>query len=246
MIGLPSFEERSTSNEFDRLLREKLEHRQSRPFRRYQTIYNIGDEAHGLYFLRSGLVKINAISALGKEIILGVRRQGQIFGELCLRSRNRDEMAVTMEPSEIIELNAQDLLAIVREREEILLDFLKFFLAQLGQSYDLIREFSFDTVPERLAKLLLRLAEEFGQQTQTGTELAHFISQEELSQIVLARREIVSTALSRLRGRGLVNYNRKGRLTIKQGALKDYIENNPARENDANLPDRKKRAAGAS
>jgi CRP-like cAMP-binding protein len=225
---------RSSPSGFSSLLREKLERRQSRPFRRNQIIYNIGDEARGLYFLRSGLVKMNAISASGKEIILDVRRQGHIFGELCLRSRHRDEMAVTMEPSEIIELNVNDLLAIVREREEILLDFLRIFFTQLGQSYDLIREFSFDTVTERLAKLLLRLADEFGQQTQMGIELTHFISQEELSQIVLARREIVSTALSKLRGRGLVNYNRKGRLTIKRGALKDYIENKLGQENDAN------------
>lgn len=79
----------------------------------------------------------------------------------------------------------------------------------------------------RLAKLLLRLADEFGEPSRHGVELTHFISQEELSQIVLARREVVSMALSRLRKQGLVNYNRKGRLTIHTTALKAYIEARP-------------------
>ncbi|HKS39305.1 MAG TPA: Crp/Fnr family transcriptional regulator [Blastocatellia bacterium] len=243
MRSLTLLNGQSSFSEFNRSLCEKLKHRQSKFFGRSQIIYNIGDEAHGLYFLRGGLVKLNAISVMGKEIILDVRGQDETFGELCLCSRYREEMAVTMEPSEIIELNVDDLLAIAREHTEALRDFLKTFFTQMARSYNLIREVSFDTVPERLAKLLLRLADEFGQQTQTGTELAHFISQEELSQIVLARREIVSTALGKLRGRGLVNYTRKGRLTIQRGALKAYIENGSGQENDGSLFARKEYAA---
>ena len=201
--------------------------RKPRLFGANQIIYNIGDEARGLYFLRSGLVKLSTISESGKEIILDVYRTGEVFGEMCLYTAKRTDMAVAMEPSEIAELEPDEFLAILYNSREAMYDFLQSSLKRLARSYDLIREISFDSVSVRLAKLLLRLADEFGEPSHQGVELTHFISQEELSQIVLARREVVSMALSRLRKQGLVNYNRKGRLTIHTTALKAYIEARP-------------------
>ncbi|HEX5736685.1 MAG TPA: Crp/Fnr family transcriptional regulator [Blastocatellia bacterium] len=206
---------------------ERLKARKPRLFGANQIIYNIGDEGRGLYFLRSGLVKLSTISESGKEIILGVYRTGEVFGEMCLYTARRMDMAVAMEPSEAAELGPDEFLAILYESREVMYDFLQSSLKRLARSYDLIREISFDSVPVRLAKLLLRLADEFGEPSHQGVELTHFISQEELSQIVLARREVVSMALSRLRKQGLVNYNRKGRLTIHTTALKAYIEARP-------------------
>jgi CRP/FNR family cyclic AMP-dependent transcriptional regulator len=208
-------------------LNERLNGRKFRLFGANQIIYNIGDEACGIYFLRSGLVKLSTISESGKEIILDVYRTGEVFGEMCLYTAKRAEMAVAMEPCETAELRPDELLAMLYDGRENLYDFLQSLLKRLARSYELIREISFDSVSVRLAKLLLRLADEFGEQSQHGVELTHFISQEELSQIVLARREVVSMALSRLREHGLINYNRKGRLTIHTAALKAYIEARP-------------------
>ncbi len=206
---------------------ERLRARKPRLFDANQIIYNIGDEARGLYFLRSGLVKLSTISESGKEIILDVYRTGEVFGEMCLHTARRTDMAVAMEPCETVELGPGEFLTILSESREAMNAFLQSSLKRLARSYDLIRELSFDSVSVRLAKLLLRLADEFGEPSHNGVELTHFISQEELSQIVLARREVVSMALSRLRKQGLVNYNRKGRLTIDTITLRAYIEARP-------------------
>ncbi len=208
-------------------LNERLNGRKPRLFEANQIIYNIGDEARSVYYLRSGLVKLSTISESGKEIILDVYRTGEVFGELCLYLTKRAYMAVAMEPCETVELRPDEFFAMLYEGREPLYDLLQSLLKRLARSYDLIREISFDTVSVRLAKLLLRLADDIGEQSQHGVELSHFISQEELSQIVLARREVVSMALGRLRERGLVNYNRKGRLTIHTTALKAYLEARP-------------------
>jgi CRP/FNR family transcriptional regulator len=209
-----------------------------------QIIYNMGDAAESVYFLRSGLVKLNAISALGKEIILSLHKPGEFFGESCFYVSQRGEMAVSMGPSEFVEIDRDQFFAILWERQEYLNEFLEHVFERLTRSYELIREFSFDRVPQRLARLLLRLADEFGQQTTHGTELTHFISQEELSQIILARREVVSMALARLRQQGMVGYSRKGRLTINKDALKAYLETESEPELSVRYPTQKKRAAG--
>src|SRR5215203_6243883 len=91
-------------------------------------------------------------------------------------------------------------------------------------SYRVIQEYSFDNLPERLAKILLRLSDEMGHETPRGTELTHYITQEELAQMLSVRREVVSSELSRLRARGCVSYLRKGRLVINRAALTAYAE----------------------
>lgn len=224
-------------------LNERLNGRKPRLFGASQIIYNIGDEARSLYFLRSGLVKLSTISESGKEIILDVYKTGEVFGEMCLYTPKRADMAVAMEPCETAELRPDEFFAMLYEGREPLYDFLQSLLKRLARSHDLIREIMFDSVSVRLAKLLLRLADEFGEQSQHGVELTHFISQEELSQIVLARREVVCMALSRLREQGLVNYNRKGRLTIHTAALKAYIEAGPEPNDKAPYEVKKSNAA---
>lgn len=54
--------------------------------------------------------------------------------------------------------------------------------------------------------------------------LTYHITQEELAQMVSARREVVSSELSRMRERGYITYNRRGKLIINRTALKAYIE----------------------
>ena len=194
------------------------------PLRQHHIIYNIGDEAQSLFFLRRGLVKLEAISGGGREIILNMYKPGEVFGELSLCDGQRNEMAVTMESSEVVEIRLEEIFSLLEEDRDALLLLLRSVCRRLADSYRVIQEYSFDNLPERLAKVLLRLADEMGRETPRGTELAHYITQEELAQMLSVRREVVSSELSRLRARGCVSYLRRGRLNINRAALRDYAE----------------------
>lgn len=192
--------------------------------RQHQTIYNIGDEARSLFYLRRGLVKLEAISGCGRGIILNIYKPGEVFGELSLCDGRRNEMAITMESSEVVEVRLEEVIGLLNEDHGAMLLLLRSVCRRLADSYRAIQEYSFDNLPERLAKVLLRLADEIGRETPRGTELSHYITQEELAQMLSVRREVVSTELSRLRARGCVSYLRRGRLVINRTALSTYAE----------------------
>ena len=194
------------------------------PLRQHQIIYNIGDEARSLFYLRRGLVKLEAISGGGRGIILNMYQPGEVFGELSLCDGRRNEMAVTMESSEVLEIRLEEVFGLLRQDNEAALLLLRSVCGRLAASYRVIQEYSFDNLPERLAKVLLRLADEMGRETPRGTELTHYITQEELAQMLSVRREVVSSELSRLRTRGCVTYLRRGRLIINRAALSSYAE----------------------
>jgi len=192
--------------------------------RQHHIIYNIGDEARSLFYLRRGLVKLEAISGGGREIILNIYKPGEVFGELSLCDGRRNEMAVTMESSEVVEIRVEEVVGLLNEDRDASLLLLRSMCRRLADSYRVIQEYSFDNLPERLAKILLRLADEMGHETPRGTELTHYITQEELAQMLSVRREVVSSELSRLRARGCVSYLRKGRLVINRAALTAYAD----------------------
>jgi CRP/FNR family cyclic AMP-dependent transcriptional regulator len=214
----------SLSSLFQGGLCASLTTRRGKLFESNQIIYSIGDRASSVFFLRRGLVKLNAVSSDGKEIILSVHKPDEIFGEFCLCEGKRNEMAVAMETSEIVEIRFEELLNQLQQNNEAMLNFLISVCQRLSKAHQIISEFSFDNLPKRLARALLRLADDIGQESANGTELTHYITQEELAQMVSARREVVSTALSRLRDRHLISYSRKGKLTINRSAMLAYVE----------------------
>lgn len=79
-------------------------------------------------------------------------------------------------------------------------------------------------MPERLARTLVILADTLGEDTPEGTHIVHYVRQEELAQMLAARREVVSGLLNRLRERGLISYSRKGEITVHRAPLQAYLD----------------------
>jgi CRP-like cAMP-binding protein len=202
---------------------DQLTERAGRNFAPGEFIYLSGDRAESICFLRRGLVKSCVVSESGEELILSVYKTGTIFGEFCLCDGERREQVVAMEESEVVEIGFDDLLAHLQQNRQALNDFLVSVCQRLSGAYDQLRAFSFDSTQERLARTLLKLTGELGRPTPEGMEIAHYIKQEELAQMIAASREVVSSSLNRLRELGLISYSRKGRLTVNIQALQTYL-----------------------
>jgi CRP-like cAMP-binding protein len=68
---------------------------------------------------------------------------------------------------------------------------------------------------EALRSLASKLGEPHGELV----EIATYLTQDEVAQMVMARRERVSTALNILRQRGVVQYSPRGRMRVDMRAL---------------------------
>jgi CRP/FNR family transcriptional regulator, cyclic AMP receptor protein len=189
-----------------------------------QFIYCAGDPAHSIYFLHSGLAKTSVFSQSGEELILRLYKSGEIFGELCFCGGRRLEQAVCMRDCAVIEIDFHSLVDHLQLNRQALLDFLQVISLHLSESYDQLRTFTFDETTTRLVNKLLQLSVEFGEPAENGVEIKQYIKQEELAQMIGARREVVSTLLNRLREIGLLRYSRKGRLKLRPQALQQYLQ----------------------
>jgi CRP/FNR family transcriptional regulator, cyclic AMP receptor protein len=196
----------------------------ARPIRAGQHLYRTGHQAHSLFLVRTGLIKTSTISPAGEELTLRLHKPGDLLGELCLCGGGRRENAVAMEASTITEISVGALVSRLRNDADAAVELAAAVCDRLTDAYEQIESLSWDTVLYRLVRTLLRLADELGEPSESGTRLAHYIRQEELARLVGARREVVSGLLNRLRGSGHISYSPRGAITIRRMALEQFLE----------------------
>lgn len=202
---------------------EQLMNRSGRCVPKGQLVYGLGDSAQSVFFLRQGLVKLTSMTEDGRESILRLHQAGDVFGELCHCTGERREQAVTMEESDIVELSFDDFIAHLQSNRPAFLLFLSNVAQQLSSAYEQIQTLSFSSTMERLVRTLTRLADEFGVPEGEWIKLTHYFRQDDLAQMIGARREVVSTLLNQLRDQGLITYARKDGLLLSRSGLEEYL-----------------------
>jgi len=70
--------------------------------------------------------------------------------------------------------------------------------------------------------VLLKLAAKIGQNSGPEVEIPTYLTQEEIAQMVVARRERISTALNFFRRKNMIQYTNHGHLLLNMKALGSY------------------------
>lgn len=210
---------------------DQLMDRPGRRVAKGDLVYGLGDSAQSVFFLRHGLVKLTSLTEDGRELILRLHQAGEVFGELCHCTGERHEQAVAMEDGEVVELGFDEFVAHLQNNRPAFLLFLSNVAQQLSSAYEQIQTLSFSSTMERLVRILGRLADEFGEPEGEWIRLTHYFRQDDLAQMIGARREVVSTLLNQLREQGLITYARKDALLLRRSDLERFLissEKSPA------------------
>jgi len=200
-----------------------LPNRKPTTFRRDAVIYDVGDSQRMFFFLQSGFVKVGTITSDGHELIYDVRKGGDVVGELCVSEERRPDRAVALEQTEAVPVPFQEVMQVLRDQPELLTRLVGLFCQALKEAYAQVNTLAVDDTLRRLVNVLLKLGEKIGHNLGQTVELSTYLTQEELSQMVAARRERISTALNFLRRKGAIDYSSPGRLVLKMERLRTYV-----------------------
>lgn len=199
-----------------------LPNRKAVTFSKGHVIYDVGEKDRTFFFLLNGFVKVGAITPGGHELIYDVRAGGDVVGELCASQRDRPDRAVTLERTDAIPVPYTEVADLMRTQPDLLDRLVELFCRALTDAYEQVNILAVDDTVHRLIKALLRLAAKIGHRSGAMVELPTYLTQEEIAQMVAARRESVSTALNFLRRRALLHYSNHGYLTLDVTALENY------------------------
>jgi uncharacterized membrane protein len=93
-------------------------------------LFEAGQPGDALFVIRSGSIELSIVDDAGQHIVLDRLEPGEFFGELSLLDGGpRSATALAVEPTELIELDRDDLLFLFRKRPETALD----VLAKIGK-----------------------------------------------------------------------------------------------------------------
>lgn len=197
-----------------------LHDRRPAVFSKDEVLYEVGDKDRTLFFLRHGFVKVGTI-VHGHEIIYDIRRDGDVVGELCAGQYARRDRAVALEQSHVVPVPYPEILQALQKNPHLLSGLVETFCDCLSDSYEQINTLALHDILYRLSNVLVGLASKIGRPFGELIQIPIYLTQQDISQMVAARRERVSTALNLLRRRGIIHYSKGGHLLIRLQALED-------------------------
>jgi CRP/FNR family cyclic AMP-dependent transcriptional regulator len=169
-----------------------------------------GDPATHLYVLMVGWVKILSVTSHGQERVLALRGNGDIVGELA--GEMTGHRTATLQA-----IDAVHALIVRYDRFSSFLDsnpgaahaYRRVMTQRWGDAADLLRKHPLTSGAQRLASLLLELAERHGMITEGRIDVVMPLSQEDLASLAGTSRATVTRAFRNWRDRGFVSTGQK-------------------------------------
>jgi CRP/FNR family transcriptional regulator, cyclic AMP receptor protein len=178
-----------------------------------QSIFSRASPGDSILAVLRGGVKISILSADGKEIVLNVVQEGELFGEIAfLDGRERTADATAMTDCELLVVYRRDFLPLIMRRPDLCMALMETLCERLRQTSVQVEDLAFNEFESRVARTLLRLAG-FPRGDQ-GCEMPVVrITQQELGNMVGGARETINRHLKVLHLAGLIRLG-KGSISL--------------------------------
>ncbi|MCV6625491.1 MAG: Crp/Fnr family transcriptional regulator [Cellvibrionaceae bacterium] len=189
-------------------------------------LYQPGDSANALYQVKSGLIAIKRCNSEGAEFLATLHGPGECFGEIPLLSNmpRRGFAAIACGATEVACLGKAEFEQIACEHPQIyqqlnqklcaIINSLLLRLESLGQA----------SLRQRLAGLLVDVAERHGRPCSDGVRLELPISQTDMGNMLGATRQSIQRELRRWREQGWIGKQQGRLLLCNIAALKHEAE----------------------
>ncbi len=175
-----------------------------------------GDPGNSMMAVLKGRVTISAPSPDGRQVVLTVMRDGEVFGEIALidgKERTADVTAAS--DCEILVVPRRSLLALLDRRPDVGLDLMVVLCERLRHTNEQVEDLAFLDLESRIAKVLVRLAEENDAAGRVGAApIGVKISQRALGELVGGSRESVNKHLQEWKRAGIIAVE-KGSIVIR-------------------------------
>ena len=189
-----------------------------RRVRRGQMIVQKGDEGSSMMAVLSGRVRISAVNAEGKEITLNVINPGEVFGEIALldgQPRSADAHAI--EDTSLLVVERRHFMPFLASNQTLASRLLAVLCEKLRSTSMALEQIALFDLEARLARLILKLAADYGRPSADGTRIEMKLSQRDISNLVASSRESVNKQLGHWRDSGVLAFE-GGYIVVRRSA----------------------------
>jgi CRP-like cAMP-binding protein len=169
-----------------------------------------GDPTDHVLVLLSGWVRVFTNAKNGQVVLYGLSGPGDVIGDLAaLQGWPRTATVETLQDTEFAQLNHSGFLACLRDRPAVGIALLRQMTVRLRRAEAARVDFATMDVAQRVAALLVRLADAHGTQSTEGVLVRMPLTQQDIANNIGGSRRAVARALATFRERGLLVTRRR-------------------------------------
>jgi CRP/FNR family transcriptional regulator len=186
-------------------------------------LFSERDQAHGVYLVLEGEVKLSMNSSDGKRLTLRIARKGEILGLVAVLCGKPCEMtAEILYPTKIAPISKRDFMNFLTRHPDAYMAVTEELSREYSKACEQLRTVGLaSSAPEKLARLLLEWSEK-GQTIDGGTKFRFSLTHEEIGEFIGASRETVTRTLSIFKTRQLVAFHGSTLIIPNKVALENY------------------------
>lgn len=172
---------------------------------RGENLYRKGDQGLGFHCVLSGRVSVSNVDKNGKKLILAQLESGSWFGEISMfdgLGRTHDTDADS--DSTLAFIRRDDFHQLLQQFPSSYLYFAQLLCQKIRSAFSYIDTYSTLTLKQQLAKRLVLLSTNFGQQKSAYTNVEVSASQESLAMMINSSRQTVNKLLKELEAQRLI------------------------------------------
>lgn len=174
---------------------------------RGQAVVHAGDRTDFIYFILTGSLKVVVSDEDGREVILSILGQGELFGEMGMFGEQpRSATVVAVVPVDLVQISKQDFRRLMEENFEIAWQIMTNLAERLRNADRKIESLALMDVYGRVARLLLDMSEDVAGEAVVTRK----ISKQDIAKMIGASREMVSRVMKDLSLQGLIEETDRG------------------------------------
>lgn len=192
--------------------------------RKKQPVWQPGQPADRVYFVKSGIVKLSKVSDESRELTLGFHVKNDVFGEVAAFSPGpHDTLAECYEDVQLLGMTQRDFTELIRAYPDVAMRVTRVVFERRRRLENRISALLFKTAHARLAALFVDLAADFGVRDSRGTIINLKLTHKEMASLIGATRETVSFAILDLRRDGYIETEAKRVVLLDEVKLQGLI-----------------------
>ena len=170
-----------------------------------ELVFYEGLPAYGLYILCEGKIKVAKRLKGGRSQILKLLAPGEVLGEKTLFDQETYTCyAKALEPSRLMFIPREDFLAFMRKYPDVAFRLIEKLSRELKAFGDKLVEISAYSAKERMARVLLELAQAFGRETPEGLDIGVELPRGEIAEMAGVTTETTVRILSEFKDQGIL------------------------------------------
>jgi CRP/FNR family transcriptional regulator len=207
------------------LLKSILNSLVQKKYKKNDYIFYEGEEANAFGIVLEGRVKIVKHSIEGKEVIIRIIPEKHIFGEVAMFDNlPYPASAVAMEDSSILMFEKSSFLHTIKKEPSIAWEIIMDLSRKLRDASQTLKEVASERVERRIASLLLRLGEYYGEKMGNVIELKFPLTRQEIADMCGTTVETAIRTMSGFTKDGIIETEKGTIKILAPEALRKVIE----------------------